>query len=70
MIGNNTGPVSLASALNVKSYALIANTPVSELKYSRIIPILPDDYVNDFLKKREEMSKLSVDKVYDFIFKK
>tara|TARA_B100000945_G_C20337732_1_gene575803 strand:+ start:131 stop:1147 length:1017 start_codon:yes stop_codon:yes gene_type:complete len=67
-IGNNSGPLNLSSALNIKSYGIIANDPVSELKNSKIIPILPDDYKdNIWIKNREGMSRLSVDKVFNFI---
>ena len=69
-IGNNSGPLNLASALGVKTYGLIANAPVSELKNSEIIPILPDEYKdNVFNKNREEMKKLSADKVFNYILK-
>ena len=69
-IGNNSGPLNFASALGVRSYGLIANAPVSELKNSKIIPILPDDYKdNVFNKNREEMKKLSVEKVINNILK-
>ena len=67
-IGNNSGPLNLSSALNVKTYGLIATAPVSELKNSRIIPILPDNYKdNTWIRSREGMSNLSVNKVYEFI---
>ena len=35
-VGNNSGPLNLASALGVKSFGLIANDAISELKYSKI----------------------------------
>ena len=46
-LGNNSGPLNLAAALGIKSFGLIANDPVSELKYSKIIPIVPKDYVDN-----------------------
>ena len=51
-----------------KTYGLIATDPVSELKNSNIIPILPDNYQdNIWIRNREGMSKLTVDKVFKFI---
>ena len=46
-LGNNSGPLNLAAALGIKSFGLIANDPVSELKYSKIIPIVPKGYVDN-----------------------
>ena len=67
-VGNNSGPLNLAAALGVKSFGLIANDPVSELKYSKIIPITPDDYVdNVWNRDREGMKKLKVNNVFNFI---
>lgn len=66
-VGNNSGPLNLASALNIKCFGLIANDKVSELKNSNIIPILPDDYVNTYFRDREGMRRLTVKKVFDFI---
>jgi ADP-heptose:LPS heptosyltransferase len=69
-IGNNSGPLNLSAALGVKSFGLIANDPASELKYSKIIPITPDNYIdNIWNKKREGMKKLTVEKVYSKILK-
>lgn len=69
-IGNNSGPLNLSSALNVKTYGLIATDPVSELKNSKIKAILPDDYKdNMWIRDRKGMSKLKVNKVFDFICK-
>lgn len=70
-IGNNAGPLNLAAALGVKTFGLIANDPVSELIYSRIIPITPDDYKdNVWNRNREGMKKLTVQKVYSEIMSK
>jgi heptosyltransferase-2 len=67
-IGNNSGPLNLSSALGIKSFGLIANDPVSELKYSKIIPITPDDYRdNIWIRNREAMKRLTVKKVYNSI---
>jgi heptosyltransferase-2 len=68
-VGNNSGPLNLASALNVKCFGLIANDKVSELQNSNIIPILPDDYKDEFYRDREGMRRLNVSKVYEFIKK-
>ena len=46
-VGNNSGPLNLASALGVKTFGLIANDRVSELKNSNIKPILPRNYINE-----------------------
>ena len=48
-VGNNSGPLNLAAALNVKSFGLIANDPISELKYSKIDIIKPDNYIDESL---------------------
>ena len=67
-IGNNSGPLNLSAALGLKSFGLIANDPASELRYSKIIPITPDNYIdNIWNKKREGMKKLTVEKVYSKI---
>tara|TARA_B100000767_G_scaffold265513_1_gene281651 strand:+ start:969 stop:1970 length:1002 start_codon:yes stop_codon:yes gene_type:complete len=69
-VGNNSGPLNLAAALNVKSFGLFANTPISQLKFSKIIPLIPENYVdNQFIKKQEEMKKLTPDKVFQDITK-
>ena len=69
-VGNNSGPLNLAAALNVKSFGLIANTAISQLKFSKVIPLIPENYVdNQFIKDREEMKKLTPDKVFLDIIK-
>ena len=69
-VGNNSGPLNLAAALNVKSFGLCANTAISELKFSKVIPLIPKNYVdNQFIKNREEMKKLTTDKVFQDIIK-
>ena len=63
-IGNNSGPLNLSAALGVKTFGLIANDPVSELKYSKITPITPQDYKDDiWTRNREGMKKLKPDEV-------
>jgi heptosyltransferase-2 len=64
-LGNNSGPLNLSAALGIKSFGLISNDPVSELKFSKIIPITPDNYIdNIWNRRREGMKKLTVEKVY------
>tara|TARA_A100001015_G_scaffold100343_1_gene111427 strand:- start:584 stop:1585 length:1002 start_codon:yes stop_codon:yes gene_type:complete len=67
-VGNNSGPLNLAAALKIKSFGLIANDPISELKFSKITPITPDEYVdNVWTRNRVGMRKLTAKKVYSFI---
>lgn len=68
-VGNNSGPLNLASALNIKSFGLIANDRVSELKNSRIVPILPLNYKNEFNRDRTGMKRLDVNYVFNEIKK-
>jgi len=69
-IGNNAGPLNLSSALGVKTFGLIANDPVSELTYSRIIPITPENYIdNVWNRDRAGMKKLTVEKVFNEVMK-
>tara|TARA_B100001057_G_scaffold333447_1_gene333969 strand:- start:357 stop:1364 length:1008 start_codon:yes stop_codon:yes gene_type:complete len=64
-VGNNSGPLNLSAALNIKSFGLIANDPVSELRYSRILPITPTDYIDNIWNRdRRGMKKLTVEKVF------
>ena len=70
-VGNNSGPLNLSAALNKISFGLIANTPISQLKFSKVIPITPFNYVdNQFIKDREEMKTLTVEKVFNDIMQK
>ncbi len=65
-IGNNSGPLNLSAALNIKSFGLFANSPISQLKYTNIITITPKDYIDNlFIKNRDEMKKLSVEEVFN-----
>ena len=69
-VGNNSGPLNLAAALKVKSFGLIANDPISELKYSKIKIIRPDDLPDDYrLRDRIGMKKLRPKDVFEKIIK-
>ena len=69
-VGNNSGPLNLSAALGVKSFGLIANDPVSELKYSKIDPITPKDYIdNNWVRDRSGMKKLKPNDVFNYIIK-
>ena len=69
-VGNNSGPLNLAAALNIKSFGLIANDPINELKYSKIKILRPDDLSdNHRLREREGMKKLTPKKVFEDIVK-
>ena len=62
---------SVAAALGVKSFGLVCNDPVSELKYSKILAITPDNYKENTLNRdRNGMKNLTVDKVSNFILEK
>ena len=63
-VGNNSGPLNLSAALGVKSFGLIANDPIDELKYSKIQIITPENYDNLRDRNREGMKKLSVERVF------
>ena len=70
-VGNNSGPLNLSAALNIKSFGLIANDPISELKYSKIEIIKPENYLDDFrCRDRAGMKKLKPKKVYQDIINK
>jgi len=70
-IGNNSGPLNMSAALGVKTFGLIANDPASELKFSKINPITPKDYVdNVWNRDRRGMKKLKPDEVFEQIIKK
>ena len=69
-VGNNSGPINLSAALGVKTFGLIANAPISELKYSKIKPITPVNYIdNVFNKNREVMRELKPLRVLEEIIK-
>ncbi len=70
-VGNNSGPLNLSAALEIKSFGLFSNTPISQLKFSKVIPLTPLNYIdNQFIKDREEMKKLTVEKVFSDIMQK
>tara|TARA_E500000178_G_scaffold118999_1_gene119019 strand:+ start:2220 stop:3215 length:996 start_codon:yes stop_codon:yes gene_type:complete len=70
-VGNNSGPLNLSSALNVKSFGLIANDAISELKYSKIEFITPEGYKdNTWIRDRNNMKTLTTKKVFEEIIKK
>tara|TARA_B100001250_G_scaffold393803_1_gene396945 strand:+ start:321 stop:1322 length:1002 start_codon:yes stop_codon:yes gene_type:complete len=67
-VGNASGPLNLSAAMNIHSFGLIANDPISELKYSKIITITPENYQdNVWRRNREGMKDLTVDRVYNSI---
>ena len=63
-VGKTTSALNLAAALNVRSFGLIANDPVDELKFSKIDIITPQNYDNIRCREREGMRKLSVERVF------
>ena len=70
-VGNNSGPLNMSAALGVKTFGLIANDPASELKFSKINPITPKDYIdNVWNRDRRGMKKLKPDEVFEQIIKK
>ena len=69
-VGNNSGPLNMSAALGVKTFGLIANDPVSELKFSKITPITPIDYTDNIWNRdRAGMKKLKPDYVFEQIIK-
>ena len=67
-VGNNSGPLNLSAALNVKSFGLIANDPIDELKYSKIKILRPDNLDDNYrLRDRKGMKKLIPKKVFQDI---
>ena len=70
-VGNNSGPLNLASALGVKTFGLIANDAISELKYSKINFILPDNYKdNTWIRDRNNMKTLTTKKVFETLIER
>ena len=70
-VGNNSGPLNLASALGIKSFGLIANDAISELKYSKIQFITPEGYKdNTWIRDRKNMKTLTVEKVFNTLIQK
>ena len=67
-VGNNSGPLNLSAALGLKTFGLIANDPISELKYSKINSITPKDYLDNIWNRdREGMKKLKSKDVFNYI---
>ena len=67
-VGNNSGPLNLASALGVKTFGLIANDAISELKFSKINFIVPEGYQdNTWIRDRNNMKTLTTKKVFETI---
>jgi len=70
-VGNNSGPLNLSAALDVKSFGLIANDAISELKYSKIKFITPEGYQdNTWIRDRKNMKSLTPEKVFDTLIEK
>jgi len=70
-VGNNSGPLNLSAALNLRAFGLIANDPISELRFSKIEIIKPDNYIDESrCRDRIGMKKLTPQKVYQEIIKK
>ena len=70
-IGNNSGPLNLSSALGIKTFGLIANDAISELKYSKINFIVPNNYKdNTWIRNRENMKTITTEKAYDTIIER
>ena len=69
-VGNNSGPLNLAAALKIKSFGLIANDPINELKFSKIKILRPDDLPDEYrLRDRMGMKKLKPKDVFEMIVK-
>jgi hypothetical protein len=61
----------MSAALGVKTFGLIANDPASELKFSKINPITPKDYIdNVWNRERSGMKKLKPKEVFEEIIRK
>lgn len=70
-VGNNSGPLNLSAALNVKSFGLIANDAISELKFSKIEFVTPKNYQdNTWIRNRENMKTLTPKEVFNKIMEK
>ncbi len=69
-IGNNSGPLNLAAALKIKSFGLIANDPINELKFSKIKILRPANLPDNYrLRDRMGMKKLKPKDVFEMIVK-
>jgi len=67
-VGNNSGPLNLSAALGVRSFGLIVNDAISELKYSKIQFITPKNYKdNTWIRDRKNMKTLTPEEVFTFL---
>ena len=70
-VGNNSGPLNLAAALGVKSFGLIVNDAISELKFSKIQFISPKNYKdNIWIRDRKNMKTLTPKEVFNVLVNK
>ncbi|MDC0977490.1 glycosyltransferase family 9 protein [bacterium] len=70
-VGNNSGPLNLAAALGVKSFGLIVNDAISELKFSKIQFISPKNYKdNTWIRDRKNMKTLTPKEVFNVLVNK
>ena len=70
-LGNNSGPLNLSAALGVKSFGLIVNDAISELKYSKIQFITPINYQdNMWIRDRKNMKSLTPERVFNILIEK
>ena len=70
-VGNNSGPLNLSAALGIKSFGLIVNDPITELKFSNINIITPENYKDNYRNRnREGMRDLKPREVFEQIIKK
>jgi len=68
-VGNNSGPLNLSSSLGIKTFGLISGSSVDQLKFTNIIPIVPENYIDQFVKDRREMKKITINRAYQIIIK-
>ena len=67
-VGNNSGPLNLSAALGVRSFGLIVNDAISELKYSKIQFITPKNYKdNTWIRDRKNMKTLTPEEVFTLL---
>ena len=67
-VGNNSGPLNLSAALGVRSFGLIVNDAISELKFSKIQFITPKNYKdNTWIRDRTNMKTLTPEEVFNFL---
>ena len=68
-VGNNSGPLNLSSSLGIKTFGLISGSSVDQLKFTNVIPIVPENYIDQFVKDRREMKKITINRAYEIIIK-